>query len=101
MKSKYQDALNSLNPNYIGEQEYSWRKATELLQELVDKETKVRLERRIMFTKEKLEKWIEALNYINRVCWTNTQSIEHVEELKSLKKTLEQIYTSITSDGSI
>ena len=39
MKSKYQDALNSLNPNYIGEQEYSWRKATEILQELVDKET--------------------------------------------------------------
>lgn len=37
--SKYQDALNSLNPNYIGEQEYSWRKATEILQELVDKET--------------------------------------------------------------
>lgn len=37
--NKYQDALNSLNPNYVGEQEYSWRKATELLQELVDKET--------------------------------------------------------------
>lgn len=54
-----------------------------------------------MFTKEKLEKWIEALNYINRVCWTDTQSIEHVEELKSLKKTLEQIYTTMTSDNSI
>lgn len=39
MSNKYQDALNSLNPNYIGEQEYSWRKATEILQELVDKET--------------------------------------------------------------
>ena len=39
MNNKYQNALNSLNPNYIGEQEYSWRKATEILQELVDKET--------------------------------------------------------------
>ena len=36
--NKYQEALNSLNPNYIGEQEYSWRRATEILQELVDKE---------------------------------------------------------------
>ena len=45
MKSKYQDALNSLNPNYIGEQEYSWRKATELLQELVDKETPKKVKR--------------------------------------------------------
>lgn len=38
MENEYQKALNSLNPNYIGEQEYSWRKATEILQELVDKE---------------------------------------------------------------
>lgn len=41
--NKYQDALNSLNPNYIGEQEYSWRKATEILQELVDKETPMKV----------------------------------------------------------
>ena len=34
--------------------------------------------------------------YIRSIC-----GVEHVEELKSLKKTLEQIYTSITSDGSI
>ena len=38
MKNKYQKALDSLNPNTI-EQEYSWRKSVELLQELVDKET--------------------------------------------------------------
>lgn len=37
--NKYQKSLNSLNPNYLGKQEYSWRRATELLQELVDKET--------------------------------------------------------------
>ena len=36
--NKYQEALNSLNPNYLGKQEYSWRRATELLQELVNKE---------------------------------------------------------------
>ena len=41
--NKYQDALNSLNPNYIGEQEYSWRKAAEILQELVDKETPMKV----------------------------------------------------------
>ena len=40
--NKYQDALNSLNPNYIGEQEYSWRKATEILQELVDEKTPIK-----------------------------------------------------------
>lgn len=43
MNNKYQDALNSLNPNYIGEQEYSWRKADEILQELVDKETPMKV----------------------------------------------------------
>lgn len=51
-----------------------------------------------MFTKEKLEKWIEALNYINRVCWTNSQSKIHVEELEKLKHTLEQIYTTMTKE---
>ena len=42
MNNKYQDALNSLNPNYIGEQEYSWRKAAEILQELVNEKTPIK-----------------------------------------------------------
>ena len=65
-----------------------------------------------MFTKEKLEKWIEILDE-----WIETQSYilrntadtdPYYEELSSkrynlsdLRYTLEQIYTSITRDGSI
>ena len=67
---------------------------------------------RIMFTKEKLEKWIEALEeYIG----IDKRSLKKYEEKKhiydgilerkinaeDLLHTLEQLHTSITSDGSI
>lgn len=71
-----------------------------------------------MFTKEKLEKWIRALNIIdeNNVKKLKKIStipllfegdspthnrINELEDLIDLKHTLEQIYTSMTSDNSI
>lgn len=62
-----------------------------------------------MFTKEKLERWIETLNkeIIDKEDWLKYAE-EKIEEIKyrkkcveELKHTLEQLYTSITSDGSI
>ena len=62
-----------------------------------------------MFTKEKLEKWIETLNkeIVDKEDWLNyaKERINEIEYRKKciedLKNTLEQIHTSITSDGSI
>ena len=62
-----------------------------------------------MFTKEKLEKWIDTLNkeIVDKEDWLNyaKERINEIEYRKKciedLKKTLEQIHTSITSDGSI
>ena len=52
-----------------------------------------------MFTKEKLENWINSIN------WTLFNRLESddnaYEELVDLLNTLEKIYTSITSDNSI
>ena len=48
-----------------------------------------------MFTKEKLEKWIDVLNHLDIY---GKYEMEIVEEIIH---TLEQIYSSITSDGSI
>lgn len=44
--NKYQEALDSLNPNLIGEQKYTWRKSVEILQELVDKETPMKVNKK-------------------------------------------------------
>jgi hypothetical protein len=46
-----------------------------------------------MFTKDKLEKWIEILDRVI-ICWFS----EDCSELKELKNTLEQIYTTITKE---
>lgn len=64
-----------------------------------------------MFTKEKLEKWMDKLNNVmfcldyHKKTTTDTDEKERAEEhlltLEDLFQTLEQIYTSITSDGSI
>ena len=65
-----------------------------------------------MFTKEKLEKWIDALEEHIGI---DEQLLKQVEgrkplydginerksNLEDLKHTLEQLHTSITSDGSI
>lgn len=62
-----------------------------------------------MFTKEKLEKWIDTLNkeIVDKEDWLNyaKERINEIEYRKKciedLKNTLEQLHTSITSDGSI
>ena len=71
-----------------------------------------------MFTKEKLEKWIDLLGKIDKSYITMIPKIttlildpfdnvfeydgeENWKSLQDLKHTLEQIYTSITSDNSI
>lgn len=55
-----------------------------------------------MFTKENLEKWIEAIeNSIKNIKNHLTYDKEEVECLVDLKKTLEALHTSITSDESI
>lgn len=60
-----------------------------------------------MFTKEKLEKQINALSHAIHCTWVfDEESKSNKKEetrklLIDLKHTLEQIYTSITSDGSI
>lgn len=62
-----------------------------------------------MFTKEKLEKWIDTLNkeIVDKEDWLNyaKERINEIEYRKNciedLKNTLEQLRTSITSDGSI
>lgn len=62
-----------------------------------------------MFTKEKLEKWIDTLNkeIVDKEDWSNyaKERINEIEYRKNciedLKNTLEQLHTSITSDGSI
>ena len=65
-----------------------------------------------MFTKEKLEKWIDSLdecigldNYRLRQIKEKNCLYDGVVERKSnledLKHTLEQLYTSMTSDNSI
>lgn len=65
-----------------------------------------------MFTKEKLEKWIDTLaeqidihEKMLKQVETNKPlydiMIKHKSNLNELKYTLIQIYTSITSDGSI
>lgn len=62
-----------------------------------------------MFTKEKLEKWIDALNkeIVDKEDWLNyaKERINEIEYRKKciedLKNTLEKLHTSITSDGSI
>lgn len=81
MNNKYQDALNSLNPNYIGEQEYSWRKATEILQELVDKETPMKVEEELELFRcpkcnEKLLIYKRSINY----CYECGQKLDWSEE---------------------
>jgi hypothetical protein len=48
-----------------------------------------------MFTKEKLEKWIKILK--NLELYTQYE----VDVIEEIIHTLEQIYTSMTSDGSI
>ena len=48
-----------------------------------------------MFTKEKLEKWIKILK--NLELYTQYE----VEVVEEIIRTLEKIYTSMTSDGSI
>lgn len=52
-----------------------------------------------MFTKDKLERWIEAINW-SLFCRLETDD-DAYEQLCDLQHTLEQIYTSMTSDGSI
>ena len=65
-----------------------------------------------MFTKEKLEKWIQTLDKTLNVMRSDSQLIKHNESefkkfkkhydnLNDLKHTIEKIYISITSDGSI
>jgi chromosome segregation ATPase len=62
-----------------------------------------------MFTKEKLEKWIDTLNkeIVDKEDWLNyaKERINEIEYRKKciedLKTTLEQLHKSITSDGSI
>jgi pentose-5-phosphate-3-epimerase len=65
-----------------------------------------------MFTKEKLEKWIEELdNVICKLYLSLKTGVEgtsvynrilsRMNNLEELKTTLEQLHTSITSDGSI
>lgn len=65
-----------------------------------------------MFTKEKLEKWIGSLDKTLNVMMSDAQLIKnnesefkkfknHYDNLKDLKHTIEKIYISITSDGSI
>lgn len=55
-----------------------------------------------MFTKEKLEKWIEELKEsIEIVYLYNMYEDERIDALNDLLHTLEQLHTSITSDGSI
>lgn len=71
-----------------------------------------------MFTKEKLEKWIDLLGKIDKSYITMIPKIttlildpfdnvfeydgeENWKSLQDLKHTLEQIYTTITSDNSI
>lgn len=65
-----------------------------------------------MFTKEKLEKWIEALEehiWIDKRFFYEFEGSKILQDaiderksnLEDLIRTLEQIYTSITSDGSI
>jgi hypothetical protein len=65
-----------------------------------------------MFTKEKLEKWIGSLDKTLNVMRSDAQLIKnnesefnkfknHYDNLKDLKHTIEKIYISITSDGSI
>jgi hypothetical protein len=52
-----------------------------------------------MFTKEKLKVWI---NDLNDVLWNNKKiKQEQWHNLVDLRQTLEQIYTSMTSDSSI
>lgn len=53
-----------------------------------------------MFTKEKLERWIELMS-INIDLYYDTGNEELIDDAEDLKQTLEQIYTSMTSDGSI
>ena len=50
-----------------------------------------------MFTKDKLEKQIETIEYV--LCLDIDE--QAYEDLTDLKNTLEQIYTSMTSDSSI
>lgn len=102
--NKYQDALNSLNPNYLGEQEYSWRRATEILQELVE-----------MFYKENLMEWIESIDYAKEIFTKilsdkgvrvslsdkEIEMIVHMANLSELRNTLDGMLTNIESDGSI
>lgn len=71
-----------------------------------------------MFTKEKLEKWIDLLGKIDKSYITTIPKIttlildpfdnvfeydgeENWKSLQDLKHTLEQIYISMTSDNSI
>lgn len=61
---------------------------------------------RIMFTKEKLEKWIGDLHFcIGYFLLENPKKIhdinDRIDGLIELGKKLEQLHTSITSDGSI
>lgn len=59
-----------------------------------------------MFTKEKLEKWIGDLHFcIGYLLLENPKKIDDINDridgLIELGKKLEQLHTSITSDGSI
>lgn len=50
-----------------------------------------------MFTIEKLKKWIEDLNYVLDIDFDE----ETFEEIEDLRNTLEKLYASMTSEGSI
>jgi prefoldin subunit 5 len=69
-----------------------------------------------MFTKEKLEKWIETLKSTIRELENTIKHLDRdsegvvlyfaslthdISSLNELQHTLEQLYTSINSDGSI
>jgi exonuclease VII small subunit len=60
-----------------------------------------------MFTKEKLEKWIDSLEKVINILDTReayeTLDIweRDVDNLKETQETLNKLYTSITNDGSI
>ena len=81
MKSKYQDALNSLNPNYIAKKEYSKEKAKEILQELIDKETPIKVVKwEIAKPITRCPKCGAGVERKDSYCWECGQKIDWSEE---------------------